>query len=185
MRIPQCEVEQLISKDDIEPYRHYVYFDRDKKLLVVTNGHAMAIIPAEDVNESDTSGFITEEAIKAARKQKGGPQGMVKLNDVIEIIDGPTFPRPKESAVGKFVDWERVVPKETSGRTISLDAELLYKLARALTDKGEDCYITIHLPFGNLDAMLVEPWDNGSGRRGIIMPLQGAAQILFERKKGS
>jgi hypothetical protein len=51
----------------------------------------------------------------------------------------------------RFPDWKRIIPAEnfTEARLICLDAELLYRLAKALIPKGEKLYVTVEFTPGN------------------------------------
>jgi hypothetical protein len=199
MRVPSAEIERVAGKNDIRYYLNYIHFDRDKRNLVATNGHALACITlAEDeVLPEDTSGAITEEALKAAVKaakcSRGrAPAEMLKVNGALEIPDGPTFPRPTEEQAGKFPDYERVIPNmdQLPGKTLTFNIDLLANLAKAICDKPKSTgtqIITLHLPWHSNQPIVVTPeFGEIDGRIGVLMPARGARHgdcELFERPK--
>ncbi len=65
---------------------------------------------------------------------------------------------PEGSGVGqrRFPGWRQIIPAENfaEAQVIYLDAELLYRLAKALTPKGEKLFVTIEFNPGNLLAVV-------------------------------
>ena len=56
----------------------------------------------------------------------------------------------------EFPDWRTIIPGENlpDAQVISIDAEVLYRLAKALTPKGEKLFVTIEFNPGNLLAVV-------------------------------
>lgn len=198
MRVPSAEIEKAMGKGDVRYYLNYVHFDRDERVLVATNGHILACLKlAEDeILPEDTTGAITEEALKAARKgatNRGIPVAeMLKANGALEVCKGPSFPRPTDEEAGKFPDWKRVIPnrEQLPGKSITFNVDLLANLTKAICDKSAKYgpIVTLHLPWNSRDAILVTP-DVGEteGRVGVLMPARGKDGDcdLFEKPKAA
>jgi len=184
MKVTDQKIEQCQAKSDVRYFLRDIYLDKqdaDKPVLVATNGNILAVIPAIDA-DNDTEGFISAEALKAARRKECGS---VTLNGAQDVLNGPSFPRPLTTDDGrpdaKYPDWRRVVPENPGKPDICLDAELVIRLARALCDvKGNaPKMLRLHLArtdSGEIDrtgAVYVEPDLSDPaemGTFGVIMP---------------
>ena len=144
------------------------YLDADKSLIVATNGHILAACPVL-LDEDDTSGVVSTEAIKAAIKTSPGRRqdktANVKANGSLELDNGATYPREDK---GQFPQYERVIPdKDKAEMVISFDAKLLKDLADAINTPGNS-QIKLHIVDNN-SAFYVES-DNNSDCYGVLMP---------------
>jgi hypothetical protein len=146
------ETERLVSKDPTHLHLQNLHYDLQKQRLVVTNGHALAMVPVTP-DEGDASGWVSIDALKAARKAAGGrSEAEIHANGSLAISDGVTFPRPNVETA--FPPYEQVVPDYRQGSpgtvTIGLNAALLLELAKALgahkKKSGPMIYLTIKLP---------------------------------------
>ena len=129
MILPDSKIENATSKNDVaRPYLRHVYLDTAEQHLIATDGHILASIPVQ-TDPGDTAGFITVDAIKAARKAKT----VIRANDTLAVENGPTFPRPTAENEGDFPDYKKVIPEPSPfDFTIGIDAELLLRLAQAI-----------------------------------------------------
>jgi hypothetical protein len=172
VKIPsECKVELAASDDKTrscltEPY---LCFDSSNPVVVATDGRIMAIVPAEVSPTEDSSGWVSEGALKAARKSNNE----IICNYSLKVTNGPTFPRPN---LGQFLNWKMVVPSNDRPVkfTAKFDAELLWNLARAIGTKH------VQLDFGeDGDPILVKPVSSekhpaaSPEAKGLLMPLKG------------
>lgn len=173
--IKACKIELAASQDDSraaigEPY---LEIKDGKGTLVATDGRILALLPVE-IDEKDVSGYVTADALKAARK--GMLQSMDCTADTLAVHAGPSFPRPTEHT---FLNWRQVVPAEYEKPlvTIALDAKLLWLLAQAMGTQGVKIVIQ-----ANDKPFLVYPQSCGQfstapkpacgEARGVIMPIR-------------
>lgn len=180
METPRTEIEAIAGTKDIRQYLHHVYMDRTNNRLIATNGSAMAIVPVapESFSPEDTSGYLSLDAIKAARKVKHyaeSPDALV-ANGSLTVLHGPTFQRPTEESEGKYPDVDRITHSQHAQAYIYVDAALLLQLAKAINNHGAKCQsVRIYLPYDGNTAMRVEPRNSepGQGSFGYIMPVRG------------
>jgi hypothetical protein len=158
-----------------EATRHVITFayldtqDEGAPKLVSTNGRMMAVVPVE-MEEGDDSGFITVESLKAARKAAGSrsKESQLKANGNLTLPNGQSFPRPSKDDM-QYPNWRQVVPaadRESKFR-IRLDAELLFKLAKAISGNG-DAHVT--LEFGSDERDVIKVTGTLPGGYGVLMP---------------
>ena len=171
------KIENCISPDTTREHLCKAYLDTEKKRLVATDGHMMAVVPVI-VEEGDVSGFVTADAIKTARKVKVNPEVSIHCNGALAIDNGPTFARPTD---GQFPPYEQVMPEYRQGDagtiTIGLNAGYLHDLMQALgSPKSGIVSLTIPVKVGEdgkLDAGLepiVVGTSNAGGAVGVLMP---------------
>lgn len=60
-------IEKCVSDDITREAMTHIHADKENKCLVSTNGHIVAIVPAE-FDETDTTGYISANAYKAGIK---------------------------------------------------------------------------------------------------------------------
>ena len=110
MLIPMsAKVEKVAAKEPGRYAMHAVQFERKSALgcpaLIATDGRALVVVPVE-AEEHDTDGFVTREALDAARKvarksRRGMPNARMIANGSVAIYDRESnaLPeRPKEEA---------------------------------------------------------------------------------------
>ena len=177
------KLDACVGVSDTRPALPHVHLDVDKKRLWATNGSALVIVPCEP-EEGDTSGPITVEAFKAARKA-GQRQKSTTLgaNGSLVVPGGATYARP----VIEGLPIDRVVPKDMDHGsadtiTMGLDVQILADVAKALgTDRVN---LTIRLPLDEdgrpdprgamLAAVLVRP----RGYLGFNKEREGFAVVM-------
>lgn len=152
--------------------------------LVATNGHILAVIPGVMAENSkhepevvDTEGYVTIEAIKAAKGEQ------IHANGSLEIPKkGVRFERPKDER--RFPDWAKIRDGE-AGKVkpiVSLNADYIIALARAIKAKGYGGRaITLWADPKNMSdgAWMVTPHGVDDGKtpnlaepHGVIMPVR-------------
>lgn len=165
MKTPLSKIEKAVAVKDGRYYLNDVYLDVEKSRLVSTNGHICAIVPIE-TDEGDTSGPVSVEALKHARKLKSEH---IKVNGSLALDNGMVLPRPEKA---NYPDVDRIIPKEDGFKVIiGLDASLLLKLAEAVNDQSSS-YLTnlkLHISGPN-EAIKVT--GNIKGAIGVIMPVR-------------
>lgn len=173
MKFPKkCMVEKVLCADEYRVALSYAHLDVKNKVLVATNGHAMAIIPV-DLDATDTEGPVSEEAIKAARKAAVDGAAEVVCNGHQVVPQGPTFERPEACS---FPDYEQVVPKDVR-KSVGVNAKLLWDACQAIGAFGSkdngDAAVTISFG-GPLDPIRVEKHDALTNRTAVavIMPMR-------------
>ena len=174
MNVPTGLIEKAAGIHDIRKHLNDPYLDTEKKRLIATNGHIAAIIPVE-VSEADTSGPISAEALKAARKAaKGSPLGGIAptiacTEKTLEVGQGPTYPRP--DLQNKYPDIDKVIPKTKGYIKVGLDAKLLYDLALAIGEGKYKTHVCLHIDPKNSKKGTIYV-SNNSDRYGVIMPVR-------------
>ena len=174
MKTPIQKLEKMVSKNPLRSSMNHCHLDTKKGNLVATNGKALVIVPVE-IEDGDTSGAISKEGLKAARRDRKGDRSL-SVNGNETVSTGPdagkTFPRPE---AGNFPNYIGVLPTKGKAQfSISLSAELLETVCAAIKggDRsvcGEENFtrLTFHFKEAN-SAGLVEA---GNGATAAIMPL--------------
>ena len=160
MKLPKnILIEKACSGDASRPVLNSVYLAMDgtgpngPARLLATNGRIAAVIPV--LSEStDTAGYVTADALKAARKCAGKlDTATLSANGVLKMPDGQEFQRPD---LGKYPNMDCVIPKDETKWSVSLDPELLYSLAQAI---GSERGVTLEVS-GEGKAIRVRPMSN-------------------------
>ena len=171
MKLPNTDIERAAASNDIRRYLNHVHLDVENQNLVACAGSILAVVPVE-VDEGDTTGPITKDAIKLARKGAKKNEPTVLANGSLSIpAQGVTMARPDD---GVFPDYQRVLIRDEDLPTICLDADLLVDLASALNRRGsQNNGVRLHLP-RNVDAPIkVEPmWGPAIGTVGVLSPMR-------------
>jgi hypothetical protein len=129
---PNIKIESIVSKDKHRSAILNPWIDAENGRLVATNGSAMAVIPVE-LDESDESGHVPCEAFKQARKGAKG-EVVILCNGNVTLPNGAILPRDKSETPP---NWQAIIPEKTdSAMQISLNAEMLSKLAEAMGTAG-------------------------------------------------
>ena len=137
--------------------------------LVATNGRILAVVPVE-VDDADTNGLVSKEAIVQARKgiSKGGLCAIGCNSGLHLERQGMTLDRPFQESEDTFPSWKTVIPSaDATVRKITINAKALHDLASALASDA----VTLHLQEEDFRAILVTG-DNDA--TGVIMPLSPA-----------
>ncbi len=129
------------NADGVRPYLQHVFLDvpadtRRRGQLVATNGHFLVSVPMERADaDAIGGGFISVDAIKAARKSNG--ELTVNLDRDQQGTGAVMHPRPMADDVGVFPKWRKVLPPIKVRRMkpdICVNAWLLWQVQQALTD---------------------------------------------------
>lgn len=140
--------------------------EKDKPVLVATSGKHLAYVPVE-VDENDTPGFVTVEAIKESRKKSN--MDCIMLNGSQKLMSCE-MPRPD---LGTFPNW-RMVTKRPDGDPVlkvMLNAELLDDLQSGI---------------GNGEILLefYGQTKNGSYESAIFVKGEYGEGVLMPRRNG-
>lgn len=131
-----------------------------------TDGKILAAVPIS-TNKEDSSGWLTPEALKLARRaSKGLDTITITLNGQMILPGGVTLPRPKENRFPTIFHLLRKAHQDNRYR-IGINAGYLKDLADAL---GSEELI---LECGNpTEAVMVHPLKKEEGTVGLIMPIR-------------
>lgn len=164
MKAPKTKLENICEKATrgARSYLTAPYLDVAKARLVATNGHALVIHPVV-VDDGDTSGHVPLDALKAVRGKRA--DSTITLNGNA-IAGGVQYPRPD---LGQYPYFDRVIPaKPSTPPTVIFDAELLFKLAQAMTDRQAIVRVWVGKYPG--DALYIEARHAPEGVVGVLMP---------------
>jgi hypothetical protein len=188
------EIERVVSKDTSRTHLCHCYLDVEKQRLVACDGHAIAVVPVSGLTESpgdcpnDESGFVSVDALKAARKGTSKRQDHVVMsaNGKHVLQNGTTMPRPVVINGMSFPPYEQVLPKERKTDenmvTFAFNAELLVQLCKAIGADPCNVSLTIPNPSRDPDAMyfdsqlhhvaMLDPIvvEGKDGAVGVLMP---------------
>jgi len=174
MKLPNTKIEVVAAKDKTRPVLSNVHLDVEHKRLVATNGHSLAVNPVE-VDDQDTSGPISPEAIKLARKsgRKWADRHILANGDLRVPLAGVSLDRPEDER--EYPDFDQIVPRvdaENTPASIALDAKLLYELSQAICEDGNRVILWIN-PVKH-GPIYVKPATVSSENYGVIMPVNDA-----------
>lgn len=149
-------IEKACSGDASRPVLHAVYLQKQENgqaRLLATNGRIAAIVPVV-VDESDSAGYISHDALKAARKAAPrSAECFFTANGVCKMPDGQEFSRPTP---GNYPNVDAVIPKDETKFSVSLDPALLLAVAQAI---GAERGVTLEIS-GEGRAVRVRPMNN-------------------------
>lgn len=182
MKIPTSAlIEKACYGDASRPVLNAVYLKTASAphpaYLLATNGRIAAYLPVV-TDEADKAGYVTAEALKAARKgAKGAETASFSANGVCKMADGQEFARPD---LGNYPNMESIKPKDEVRFTVSLDPELLLQLAEAI---GAARGVILEVR-GENSAIVVRPCvnpraENAKGRKVGYVPAELAASGLI------
>jgi hypothetical protein len=166
--------ELCTSADETRPHLCNVHFDAEKKCLVATDGHRMVMVPCVP-EEHDVTGWITEDALKLARKdakKRRDETAQLGANGAL-VTSGCSMERPAASTEWgqAFPPYQKVIPTyDPKGKGITqigLNVELLYGIMKALGAAHGNVVLTIR---GKLDPILVTTSE--AEAIGVLMPVR-------------
>jgi len=173
--------ELAASDDQTRPHLANVYLDAKNKRLVGTNGHVLVSVPVQsDGGEvsadhpDDTSGFVSKEALKAARESG---DGIVRANSHLYTSDDRSFPRPDGDGC-TFPPYAKVIPeKEDSDIVIGVSAKYLVEIAKALgygSAKSKNMGLKLRIKPSDLlgPITVTVATEDDDGAVAIIMPMR-------------
>jgi len=171
------QIELAASKDINRLVITNVHLDVEAKRMIATDGRILASIPV-DVEEGDTSGPITQEALKKSRqgysaKQKDSLDIHIEANGDLKVINGKdgsvtTYERKEQ---GNYPNYKQVIPKEAGSVKLCFDPVLLTRLAAAIGSKGQ---VTLEFTpcekTGEVKTAIKVTGCNDSEALGVLMP---------------
>jgi len=172
MKLPNTKIESVVSDDKSREVITHVYLDAEGKRLVACNGFVLAVNPVE-VEDRDTSGLISVDAIKLARKTapKRVEPHVLANGDLRVPLASATLDRPE----GKYPDFNQVIPvvnTENTSPTLVIDAKLLYELSKALCEDGNRVALWVNpVTTGPIYVKPTGQFMKESGNYGVIMPV--------------
>lgn len=159
------------SKDGrTRPVLQHPYLSKvgDDWRLIATDSYKLAMVPVEG-HPDDVEGFVSLDAIKAARKTS---YGEIVCNGECRVSgDGASYPRPtpgEPPRLDKIIG--DLVERDSSGSiTIGLNAKLLHELAQAIGT--EVVAITIDTEVTRKPLRVTAPAGDPAEAVGILMPV--------------
>jgi hypothetical protein len=173
------QLDLICGKDDLRPIMQYVLVTPE--VMVATNSHVLGVIPTWELFDEDFIAGLPTEGVLIHREDfkklksydsfawKGEPGGVIrcisakKRDALIEAC------RQNEGDLGKYPNWQAVIPDESScgvplGK-FGFNAELAFQLQKALG------FLNTALSFSgeNRAARVTNP--EFENRYGILMPV--------------
>jgi DNA polymerase III sliding clamp (beta) subunit (PCNA family) len=174
MQLPDSQIELAASTTESRYTLKAVKFDVEGKRIMATDGHIAAIVPCEPSAE-DHSALIPLDAIKGIRAMQKRAKTVpveVRTNSKITAI-GAGETEEYAPMEGQFPNVDMVIPKWDAAKpcTIALDAELLLRLAKALTRKGMPLHVKLYVK-DLQSCVVVKATYADEGAVGLIMPVR-------------
>ncbi|MBS3739659.1 MAG: hypothetical protein KGY51_11810 [Psychroflexus sp.] len=171
------DLHLITSKDDLRPPLKYIKVTKEN--CVATNAHVIGVIPTTDIFSDEFIEKVPEEGFilhpEDWKKLKNNTDIVWKSNDVIKISYSKKrdalIEIESESNIGKFPNWEAILPSEYAETqplpSIGINMKLAYDLQKAIgSDKG------LKLDFyGVAKGVVVKPIRSTSKAYGLIMPI--------------
>jgi DNA polymerase-3 subunit beta len=133
----------LAAKKDVRYYLNGVYvdFQRDKTIYVATNGAVLGLYTETVENENIFDIIIPCDVVKQLKPKRGtakwGDLTFDPEKNTARIVNpGASQDFGFTPLDGKFPDYTKVIPSETSGEAAQFDAELLYLFAQVNKSSG-------------------------------------------------
>jgi DNA polymerase III sliding clamp (beta) subunit (PCNA family) len=162
------DISGIIAKKDSRTHLTAAHLDVAGSRLVATDGHKLVCIPVT-IEDGDTSGPVTAEAIKAAIKAAGRHcDAAIACNGSLAVANGPTFPRPGD--LGQFPDFDRIIPKDGTAQ-IGINAEYLAAIQKAAGVKGIGLQFALNED-GSIDASSAVRVHCGADVIAVVMPMR-------------
>lgn len=166
MIIQGTKIEKACAdKSDERGNLRYVYLT-EHKTLIATDGHILALNEVIEPGTVDAPGPLHPGAFVEARKKNNA-------NTLIALQDRISFPASdlefKRSEEHKLPNVDKLFDQTAEHvHVISLDADLLHRLAQAICTDGKKI-VKIYAGSDKLGSVRVEP-ANSNGNVGILMP---------------
>ena len=174
MKLPgNCKIEKIPPvKDEYRFNMHAAELDVKGKRLVATDGHRIVSLPVE-ISETDVSGSVPPDAIRAAHKAKKADTGeSIECGERRLVVHGirqiTEFARESQA----FPNTAAAIPRPSSKAfRIGLNPKYLLEVAEAM-NSGTG----VELVFGGeLDPILIKPILSCGGvddAFGVLMPVR-------------
>ena len=170
--ITRTIIKALASPDSLKPALHGVLIAPDKKRAVVTNGHALIMYPLEIEDGEEVSRAVVPVDIFAPNiKQSESAEYCINGAAVRQDSAGS---QEADLIPDKFPDYEEVIKPDGQAYTITLDFNLLAKVAKAIPGgANEQKPVRLHIT-GPITAVKFETTDKykGDAIKGLIMPIR-------------
>ncbi len=159
------KLEKIVSRDPSREHLQNIWIT--KHHAFATNGMILAAIPIT-ADKDDTSGWLSGDALKLARKQSSTDDIWIELNGVQKLPAGTTLLRPDDSI--KFPRVAPILLRSYRHRKsqVALNARLLKDLSDALGTEE----IVLEIGKSSDEAVLVRSMSKGNDARGLIMPIR-------------
>jgi len=180
MKLPRnCLIESVFSTSPTRLPLTAAHLNKEKGLLIATNGIALISMPVQ-TGEHDASGYVTKEALKAARKStpRGATHAEMTANGQFIMPDGSTLPRPTSDHLREFPNTDFITDSAREGDVrfkLRLNAAMLLQLADAMGSEAVEIEIR-----GDSSPLVVLPFssrglsnDAPEGTFGILCPIRG------------
>lgn len=174
MKLPNAEIEQAVSPDQSRFTIGGVLLDVEAKKLIATDGHILAVIPA-DIEDNDHRGIIPTEAMQTARKMSKAAKAdaTIQVNGKANITAG-NQQASFDLETGNFPRYQEVMAKMEGPATVSFNVNLLLRLAKALdnrdaSDKRHKKEIIVSLWIKDSQSSIGVS-ASGSENAGVLMP---------------
>lgn len=170
MKLPESQIELAASQEESRYTLKAVKLDVAGKRIMATDGHILAIVPVE-VSDGDHDGLISVDAMKAARKLQRAAKGVpiqANVNGKFSI-SGAGQSAEFDLDTGTFPNVDAIIPKFDGPPTITLDAELLLRLAKAIETKGYSPAYSVALWIKDANSPILVKGEQ-DGAIGVIMP---------------
>lgn len=181
------QLQKAVSGDACRFVLQHIYGDvyQDKTVAVASDGHIMAVVPAEFESPEDI-GVVPIEAYKEARKSSPKSSGKrrsrfaqkpktepamvsIQLNGKAEVkTNKATVIFERDTEAFKVPGWPKVVPQGEPKQKLYFNAASLYRLAQALGDDAIELSI-----YEGGGAMQVRGGNSKTDAFGLIMPMSG------------
>lgn len=173
--------ELVASRDLSRPVLTTVHLNAEASEVWVTDSYMAARFPVE-LDESDTSGPIPIEALKAMRKPPLGKyvSAGIKLNGNAEVqqydSDGkptgdPYLTMPRESSEYTFPSLNQHFPDNLSDFEIGFSAEKLARLAKAMGTDDVRLRFSVAPPVVGVDNPSVDEKKPSNLRQILVRPM--------------
>ena len=181
MKLPSNKIESVASNQESRYCLRAVQLDVEKKRIMATDGHILAIVPCE-VDAEDHSALIGLDTVKSLRAmQKRSKVHGTSIPVQIRTNGKITATAMGESAEfavaeGRFPNVDMIVKEVEGPPTVSLSVELLYKLAEALHSNSIGSSNPGHVSLWVKDAssavVVKSTQSEDKGAVGVIMPVR-------------
>lgn len=189
LKLPQQLIESVVSRYESRYTLQGVLFDAKKKLLIATDGHALAVIPTI-TEKNDETGIISARAWKLARalakripkKMRVGAGAIQARFQVMKhklIVRGHEETMVLPKLTGQFPEWSGLFGSIKPKHQITVNVDLLLQLSNALCEPGTPPVLTLFLSDNPQTAVGVMAF-KGEGA-GLLMPCRGDNSSFDER----
>lgn len=176
MKIPKSKIELAASQEQSRYTLQAVKIDVERKRVMATDGHILAIVPLEQVSPEDHSTLISLETVKNIRAMQKRAKFPVKVSTNGKVVAECLGERLEAEPVnGTFPNADAVIPKFEGPPTISFDVNLLKRLSAALhsdTSKGRPQHVSLWIKDGQSPILVKSTSEEDKQAIGVLMPVR-------------